>query len=135
VGEVSCNTATGLQEVLWTFDDNAGTTITINSATTTSPALTDSVTLSPNPVTDGNAATGTSEYPGDATGDTHLSVDYTFADQDPTVDGEVVLPGGCEQVATTTTTTAATTTTEPATTTTEATAVAPAVQAQPAFTG
>jgi hypothetical protein len=133
-GPVACDPATGEQVVVWTLENPSGSSLTIDSATVDAGGLSSgdtvsvTATMSPSTVANGGTSTGETRATGDATGDYHLVIAYTFADQDPTIDGEVVLPGGCVQAAVTTTTTAVTTTTAPA-------ARAAAVAAAPAFTG
>jgi len=134
-GTVACDTNTGHQLVSWTLHNPSGSSLTVDSAAVDAGGLTAgstidaTATLTPNPVANGASATGQTAATGDATGDYHLVVGYTFADSDPTVDGEVVLPGGCAQVVVTTT--------APATTTTVAAkpAAAAAAAAAPRFTG
>ncbi len=131
-GAVSCDESTGKQVVTWTLSNPSGTSVTIDSAAvddsgmSTGGALEATATLSPNPVANGGTATGTTQVSGDGTGDLHLIVTYTYADEDPEVDGEVVMPGGCLQAETTTTTTATTSTTSD---------VAATTAAAPRFTG
>jgi len=135
-GVVTCDATTGNQVVTWTLTNASGTSVTVDSATvddsglSTGATIDTTATMTPNPVANGTTSTGATRAEGTATGDYHLVIAYTFAEADPTVDGEVVLPGGCEQtVATSTsTTTAAPTTTAPA-------AAAAAVAAAPQFTG
>ena len=134
-GVVTCDATTGNQVVTWTLTNASGTSVTVDTATvddsglTTGATIDATATMTPNPVANGTTSTGATRAEGTATGDYHLVIAYTFAEADPTVDGEVVLPGGCEQtVATSTSTTAAPTTTAPA-------AAAAAVAAAPQFTG
>jgi hypothetical protein len=131
----------GIQLVEWTVTNNLGLQITIVSAVvddsglTTGSAIDPTVTLTPNPVPSLGETSGFGAVTGDATGDLHLVVTYSF-DGTFEDDGEIVLPGGCVPPATTTTE-APTTTTEPETTTTtepEPTG-AGAVPLQPTFTG
>jgi hypothetical protein len=133
VGAVSCDPTTGHQLVAWTLTNPSGSSITIDSADIDGSGMTagapidQTATLTPNPVAFNGSATGITAVSGDGTGDLHLLVAYTFADSDPTIDGEVVLPGGCVKVAPTTTTTATSTTTRAV--------QAAVVAARPAFTG
>jgi hypothetical protein len=130
----------GFQLVEWTLTNDLGIQIAIISAVvddsglTTGSAIDNNVTFAPNPLAGGGAtATGFGSVTGDATGDLHLIVTYSF-DGTFTVDGEVVMPGGCVQP--TTTTTEATTSTTAATTTTLPEAGgAGAVPIPPNFTG
>jgi hypothetical protein len=136
-GAVGCDTTTGHQVVSWTLHNPTGTSVTIDSAVvdasglSTGSTVATTATLTPNPVPNGGSASGQTQATGDATGDYHLVVTYTFADQDPTVDGEVVLPGGCAQIVVPTTVPVPTTTTTAA----AKPAAAAAVAAAPHFTG
>ena len=95
-------------------------------------------TFTPSQLTNTQVATASTAGTGDGTGDYHLIVNYTEDLTDPTVDGEVVLPGGCAQQQTTTTTSTTSSTTSTTSTTqlvTTSTAAAAAVTASPSFTG
>jgi len=138
-GTVDCDIDEGgFQIVEWTVENNLGIAITIVSAVGTDSGLTvgsaidTPVTVTPNPLTSGASATGFGTATGDATGDFHLIVTYSF-DGTFEADGEVVLPGGCEAPETTTTTS---TTSVPTTSTTVPEPEgAGAVPIQPTFTG
>ena len=134
-GTVSCNPTTGHQVVAWTLSNPSGTSITIStgfvdgSGMSAGEPLDAETVLSPEVIPNGGTATGSTQVSGDGVGDLHLVLTYAYADLDPELDGEVVLPGGCLPSSSTTTTTAA-----PTTTTTRAAAVAAAAVA-PHFTG
>ena len=99
-GVVACDSASGYQVVTWTMTNPTGSSVTITGTSVTGPgtgtAIDTSATMTPNPLPVDETASGTTRVSGDATGDFHLQVTFTYNQLDPTVDGEVVLEGGCE---------------------------------------
>ncbi len=136
-GVVSCDATTGHQLVTWTLSSIAASELSIQSANVNGGGMVTqgpidlTATFSKNPLQPDDSTTAVTAVTGNGTGDLHLVVSWLENGDPGSIDGEVVMPGGCT-LATTTTTARSTTSTAAASTTTTR---APSVSATPSFTG
>ena len=126
-GSATCESTTGLLRLTFVLANQVGEPITVTSAVVADVAGAGALTVDPNPIPAGGAATGTAFVPGSTTGAVVLDVSYAWSAGTGVTSGSVTAPGGCVPRGT------VSTSTMPAESTT--TAAPPAVAVGPSFTG